>query len=115
MPLCQFALTLHHMAKASAVPIHRVVRMNYKNRTGPWLIAFAVLATYFGEHAYGLWVWLFMGLQFLVYPHLVFLRARHALDPATSVAVTVVKNFCWFCPTSGWTLPLKGQSIAAAM
>lgn len=55
--------------------------MNYRNRAGSWLTAFVVLAFHFVEHGYGLWFWLFMGLQFLVYPHVVFLRARHASDP----------------------------------
>ena len=70
--------------------------MNYKTRTGSWLVAFAVLATHFAEHAYGLWAWLFMGLQFLVYPHLVFLRARHASDPlAAELQNLLLDNFCF--------------------
>jgi diguanylate cyclase (GGDEF)-like protein len=95
------------MAKASAVPIHWVVRMNYKNRTGSWLIAFAVLATHFGEHAYGLWAWLFMGLQFLVYPHLVYLRARHARDPlAAELQNMLLDNFCFGVWTAVLGFPL---------
>lgn len=84
------------MNDVPAAPTHWVVRMNYRNRTGSWLTAFVVLAVHFGEHAYGLWFWLFMGLQFLVYPHLVFLRARHARDPlATEIQNLLLDNFCF--------------------
>lgn len=55
--------------------------MNYRNRAGSWLMAFGILALYFQEQGYGLWHWGFMSLQFLVYPHLVYLRARNAPDP----------------------------------
>lgn len=70
--------------------------MNYRNRTGSWLTAFVVLAIHFGEHAYGLWFWLFMGLQFLVYPHMVYLRARYASDPlAAEIQNLLLDNFCF--------------------
>lgn len=84
------------MTDAPVAPTHWVVRMNYRNRAGSWLAAFVVLAVHFGEHAYGLWLWLFMGLQFLVYPHVVFWRARHAKDPlAAEIQNLLFDNFCF--------------------
>lgn len=69
------------MTDVPAKPVHWVVRMNYRNRTGSWLTAFVVLAIHFVEHGYGLWAWLFMSLQFLLYPHLAYWRARCAKAP----------------------------------
>jgi len=84
------------MNDVPAAPTHWVVRMNYRNRAGSWLIAFVVLAVHFGEHGYGLWFWLFMGLQFLIYPHVVYLRARRARDPLTAeIQNLLLDNFCF--------------------
>jgi len=70
--------------------------MNYQNRAGSWVLAFAVLGVHFWEHGYGAWLWFLMGLQFLVYPHLVFLRARHAREQLkTEVQNLVLDSFCF--------------------
>lgn len=62
-------------------PLHWAVRMNYRNRTLSWVLVFAV----FASHLYGRdtapWVWGLLALQFLVYPHLAYGRARRAADP----------------------------------
>ena len=84
------------MNDVSATPSHWVVRMNHRNRTGSWLTAFVVLAIHFGEHGYGRWFWLFMSLQFLVYPHLVYWRARRAKAPlAAEIQNLLLDNFCF--------------------
>ncbi|ART55780.1 diguanylate cyclase [Acidovorax carolinensis] len=69
------------MTAVPAAPTHWVVRMNHRNRSASWLIFVAVLSLHFLEHGYGPWTWGLMLLQFLVYPHAVYLRARHARDP----------------------------------
>jgi diguanylate cyclase len=59
---------------------HWAVRMNYRNRALSWIIVFVVLASYFADHPYGATGWVLLVLQFLVYPHLVYLRTRFAND-----------------------------------
>jgi PAS domain S-box-containing protein len=60
--------------------VHRIVRINYAIRTA----AFAWCALMLGLHGrdlgMGTTFWVLLGLQFLVYPHLVYLRARYARD-----------------------------------
>lgn len=90
---------------ASTAATHWVVRMNYRNRAGSWLMAFSILALYFQEQGYGLWHWGFMSLQFLVYPHLVYLRARRAADPlAAEIWNLRLDSFCFGI----WTAVLGG-------
>lgn len=90
---------------ASTASTHWVVRMNYRNRAGSWLMAFSILALYFQEQGYGLWHWGFMSLQFLVYPHLVYLRARRAADPlAAEIWNLRLDSFCFGI----WTAVLGG-------
>jgi PAS domain S-box-containing protein len=60
---------------------HRIVRIGYRIRTAAFAYAFLVVAFMFwerqaGASAYGLAV-----LLFLAYPHLAYLRARHAREP----------------------------------
>jgi len=59
---------------------HRLVRTYYQVRTA----AFAALCVAMGMHmqgqGYGTIAWMLLGLQFLGYPHLIFLRARAAAN-----------------------------------
>lgn len=57
-----------------------VVLMNYRNRSVSWFLAFCVLAAHLSENTAPAWVWWALVLQFLVYPHAMFLRARRAPD-----------------------------------
>jgi PAS domain S-box-containing protein len=56
------------------------VRINYYIRTGSFAYSFAVLALHGAERDFGPVFWTLLVLQFLVYPHLAYLRARHASD-----------------------------------
>jgi len=60
---------------------HWVVRMNYFNRTVSWVFAFVLLGSHLVDRADGVMGWFWLVLQFLVYPHLVYLRTRLASDP----------------------------------
>lgn len=84
------------MTAVPAAPTHWVVRMNHRNRSASWLIVAAVLAVHFLEQGYGAWAWWLMVLQFLVYPHIVYLRARYAKDPlAAEIQNMLLDNFCF--------------------
>lgn len=84
------------MTAEPAAPAHWVVRMNYRNRCVSWLIFVAVLSVHFLERGHGPWAWWLMVLQFLVYPHVVYLRARHARDSLTAeIHNLLLDNFCF--------------------
>jgi diguanylate cyclase (GGDEF)-like protein len=70
--------------------------MNYRNRGVSWLLVALILGIHFHQQGLSLTHWLFMGLQFLVYPHLVFLRARQARDPLKAeLQNMLLDNFCF--------------------
>ena len=70
--------------------------MNHRNRSASWLWAVAIFAVYFQEHGQGLVMWVAMGLQFLVYPHVVFWRARLAADPLRAeIQNMLLDTFCF--------------------
>ncbi|MFZ2308737.1 MAG: diguanylate cyclase [Rhodoferax sp.] len=69
------------MTKTTKTGGHWVVRMNYRNRTASWVMVFGVMGTHFAGQSYGSMAWVLLALQFLVYPHLVYLRTRFAKDP----------------------------------
>ena len=84
------------MTAEPAASAHWVVRMNYRNRCVSWLIFVAVLSVHFLERGHGPWAWWLMVLQFLVYPHVVYLRARHARDSLTAeIHNLLLDNFCF--------------------
>ena len=61
--------------------VPRVVGINYTIRTASFAWSFLVIGlVLWGRQASLLW-WGYLALQFLVYPHLVWLRAKHARDP----------------------------------
>ncbi len=58
-----------------------VVRTNHVVRTGAFAVSFAILAVHAWEQSLPPAVWGLLVVQFLVYPQLVYLRARHSRDP----------------------------------
>lgn len=62
-------------------PLHPMVRINYRIRAGSFAYSFVVLAIHGWERGLGPLYWIALALQFLVYPHLVYLLARRARDP----------------------------------
>ncbi len=66
---------------AAARGLPRIVRLNYAIRTSSFAYSFLVMGLLFWERHMSLAAWGALALQFLVYPHLVWLRARMARDP----------------------------------
>jgi PAS domain S-box-containing protein len=60
--------------------IHRIVRINYAVRTAAFAWCFVVAGLHGRDLGLGTIFYALLALQFLVYPHLVYLSARHARD-----------------------------------
>jgi len=60
---------------------HWVVRMHYRMRTAAFACAFAVIGIHLAGKNTAALLWGLLALQFLVYPHLMFWRARRSSDP----------------------------------
>ena len=84
------------MTTVPAESIHWVVRMNYRNRSASWLFVVAVFGVHFRDVGLGTVAWALMLAQFVVYPHVVYLRARRAKDPlAAEIQNMLLDNFCF--------------------
>lgn len=62
-------------------PVHWVVRMNHRNRTVAFLIGFAALGLHLHAENGSAVIWVVLAVQFLIYPHLAYWRARRAARP----------------------------------
>ncbi|MES2317064.1 MAG: methyl-accepting chemotaxis protein [Pseudomonadota bacterium] len=60
---------------------HWMVRTNYRLRTASFALSFVALGLHLYAINAGTTTWLLLALQFLVYPHVLYWRARHAPDP----------------------------------
>ena len=60
--------------------LHRIVRTHYLIRTGSFAWSFLVLALHGWDRGFGALFWALLVLQFLVYPHLLYLRTRASAD-----------------------------------
>lgn len=60
---------------------NRLVRTHYGVRTGAFLFCLVTIGLHLWERDAGRAAWLFLALQFAVYPHLVHLRALHSTRP----------------------------------
>jgi PAS domain S-box-containing protein len=67
--------------KEGAARIPRIVQINYAIRTAAFAYCFVVMGLLFWERHMSLFAWSMLALQFLAYPHLIWLRARHSRDP----------------------------------
>ena len=67
--------------KGPARKLPRVVSLNYAIRTAAFAYCFLVMGLLFWERQMSVAAWGMLALQFLAYPHLAWLRARHARDP----------------------------------
>jgi PAS domain S-box-containing protein len=68
---------------------HRRVRINYAIRAGAFGYCFLVLGVHGWQLGFGAAFWICLALQFLVYPHLAYLRARHARDSKRAEEINV--------------------------
>ena len=65
-------------------PVQGLVATNYRVRTGAFLYCALVVGLVLWERRAGPLVWALLALQFLVYPHIVYWRARYSVRPTTS-------------------------------
>jgi PAS domain S-box-containing protein len=88
-------------------PPHRIVRVNYAIRTGSFAWCFLVIGLHGWEKGYGWVFFIAAALQFLVYPHLVYLRSRASADgkesEITSMYLDALLLGAW---TGGLQFPL---------
>lgn len=68
------------MTQNTKRPVHWAVRLNHLNRSGSFVLLFTAIGAHMVSQGYGLLAWGLLTLQFLVYPHLVYWRARRARD-----------------------------------
>lgn len=66
--------------KQSGKKYHRLVRIYYQVRASAYAALFFTIGLHMWEHGYGVTAWVLLVAQFLVYPHLIFLRARSAAN-----------------------------------
>src|SRR5687767_5843801 len=59
---------------------HPLVRINYAIRTAAFAYSFLVIGLHGFERGFGPLFWVLLGLQFLIYPHAVYLRAVRDSD-----------------------------------
>ncbi|MBH1986902.1 MAG: diguanylate cyclase [Burkholderiales bacterium] len=75
---------------------HWVVRMNHRNRAGSFVFVFAILGVHFWERGLGPMPWVLAAAQFLVYPHLLCLRARTKKDQLEAeIQNLLLDNVCF--------------------
>ncbi len=67
--------------KRPGEPINPFVLANYRVRTASFVMAFAIFAAHWWSNGAGRLLWGLLLLQFFVYPHLLFWRARRAPRP----------------------------------
>src|SRR2546428_9693861 len=68
---------------------HPMARINYAIRAGSFAYSFLVLAVHGAERGFGALFWTALVLQFLVFPHLAYLYARHAEDSSRAEGINL--------------------------
>ena len=63
------------MAHTAAGKTHWIVSLNHRNRSSSFVLLFGTLGLHLADRDYGITAWLLLALQFLLYPHLVYLAA----------------------------------------
>lgn len=78
---------------------HRIVRINYPIRAGAFAFSALVIGLHGWGQGFGPLFWVLLALQFLMYPHLVYLRARASVDSKaaeqTNVCIDSVLLGAW--------------------
>ncbi len=81
---------------------HWIVRLNYRNRTASFALLFAAIGVYFYGVAHSGFAWAMLVLQFLIYPHLMYLRARHSRSPLAAELNNLLCDSLLFGIWIGW-------------
>jgi diguanylate cyclase len=77
-------------------PDHWIVQMNHRNRSWCFLMLFVSLGTHMAHGGYGPLAWGLLALQFLVYPQLLYWRARRAASPKRAEMNNMVIDALFF-------------------
>lgn len=92
---------------AQPLRVHWLVRMNHRNRTFSWAVLCLLIGLHLAPQSPAPWVWAALGLQFLAYPHAVYLRARRAHDPLQAEFNHMrLDAFCFGLWSAGLGFPL---------
>ncbi len=75
---------------------HWSVKTNYRLRTGSFAIMFASIALHGWDKAYSPALWSLIALQLLVYPHLMYLRARRSANSQQAEAANLITDSLLF-------------------
>lgn len=70
--------------------IHWVVRMNYRTRSVSWAVVFVAMVLHGMAQALSTWTIAWMAVQFLVYPHAMYLVAKYSKDSLGAEIRTMV-------------------------
>ena len=62
--------------------VAKLARLNYAVRTGAFAWCFMTIGLHMWERGYGVPAWALLALQFLLYPHLMYLRAILSPKPS---------------------------------
>ena len=62
--------------------VAKLARLNYAVRTGAFAWCFITIGLHIWERRYGVQAWALLSLQFLLYPHLMYLRAKLSPKPS---------------------------------
>lgn len=78
---------------------HWIVRINYRLRTASFAMVFIAIGTHFWDRGIAPAAWIALTLQFLLYPHLMYWRSKHAREQAmaerNNMAVDIVSMGVW--------------------
>ena len=86
---------------------HWAVRMNHRNRSASMLACFATIGLHVVERGLPWFVWPLLVLQFVVYPQILFVRARRASAPlAAEIDNTSIDSFVFGVWSAGLGFPL---------
>ena len=81
---------------------HWIVQLNYRNRTGSFALLFAAIGVHFAGLEHGWLAWTLLALQFLLYPHLMYLRARRSDAPLATELNSLLCDSVLFGVWIGW-------------
>lgn len=81
---------------------HWIVQLNYRNRTASFALLFAAIGVHLIGLGQGWVVWIFLAAQFLLYPHLMYLRASRSSNPLVTELNSLLCDCLLFGIWIGW-------------
>lgn len=81
---------------------HWIVQLNYRNRTASFALLFAAIGVHFSGFDHGWAAWIALAAQFLLYPHLMYLRASRSSNPLVKELNNLLCDCVLFGIWIGW-------------